>query len=68
MPHATTSEPASDPSRSSRDVELEELERRIETLESLDESEFGEFTRRDWVVCVLGALVIPALVLLWLGR
>ena len=42
-----------------------DLERRIEYLESLDESDFGSFTAWDWVICVLGAVVIPYLALLW---
>ena len=58
----------SDPSQSVRDAQLEDLHRRIETLEALDESEFGEFSRRDWVICIIGALVIPTLLLVWIGR
>jgi hypothetical protein len=42
-----------------------DLERRIEDLESRDESDFGNFTVWDWVICVLGAVVIPYLALLW---
>ncbi len=45
-----------------------DLERRIEELESLDESEFGEFTRVDWVLCILGALVLPYALYLWFWR
>ena len=42
-----------------------ELERRIRELEGLDEAEFGRFTRVDWWICVLGAVVAPALALWW---
>ncbi len=59
---------ASNPNQSAGGAQREELQRRIETLEALDDSELGEFNRRDWVLCILGALVVPALLLLWLGR
>ena len=65
MQQQPTSEPTSDPSQS---ASVQELQRRIETLEALDESEFGEFSRRDWVICIIGALVIPTLLLVWIGR
>ena len=42
-----------------------ELERRIRELESLDAGELGEFTRWDWVACVIGGLVAPILALWW---
>ena len=58
---------SSDPNEAAKAAQLE-LQRRIETLETRDESEFGDFTRKDWVICTLGALVIPSLVLLWIGR
>jgi hypothetical protein len=42
-----------------------ELERRIAELEALDESAFGAFTRLDWLACAVGALAVPAALLLW---
>jgi hypothetical protein len=42
-----------------------ELERRIEEFEGLDESAFGRFTALDWLLCVLGALILPHLALWW---
>ena len=42
-----------------------ELERRIEELEALEESAFGAFTAWDWLVCVIGALVTPAIAAWW---
>ena len=42
-----------------------ELERRIEELEALQESAFGRFTAWDWLVCVIGALVVPAIAAWW---
>ena len=42
---------------------LAELEGRIRSLES--EDEFGRFTGFDWWLCFVGAVVIPALALIW---
>ena len=42
-----------------------ELERRIDELEALPESAFGEFTGWDWLVCSLFAVALPALALWW---
>ena len=43
---------------------IQDLEQRIDTLEELDDAEFGSFTRMDYVILVIGALIIPALVLI----
>ena len=50
---------------SARDLLVEELERRIEEIESLDESDVGGFTAWDWFACTLGAVAIPALAMWW---
>jgi hypothetical protein len=42
-----------------------ELERRIDELDSLDESAFGAFTAWDWLACTVFAVVLPALALWW---
>ncbi len=42
-----------------------ELERRIRELERLDDASFGRFTRLDWWICVLGAVVAPLAALWW---
>ena len=68
MPQDSTPKFASDPNLSAREAQLDELHRRIETLEAQDEAEFGEFTRTDWIICIVGALILPSLVLLWIGR
>ncbi len=47
------------------DRDVCELERRIELLERLDESIPGDFTRWDWLLCVLGAMIVPCLALWW---
>jgi len=68
MEQQSTREPASDPGPSAQSLQIEDLHRRIEALESIDEAELGEFTRMDWALCIAGAVVIPTLVLLWVGR
>ena len=44
---------------------LEELERRIEEIEGLDDAAIGSFTGWDWLICVIGSLVLPAIALWW---
>jgi hypothetical protein len=51
----------------SRDELVKELERRIDELETLDEEAFGQFTPLDWVICVIGAIALPYLALIWFG-
>ena len=59
--------PSPDIGRTPRELVVEELEQRIETLEALDDSQLGSFTAVDWVICVVGAVVIPTLALWWLA-
>ena len=47
---------------------VDDLASRIDELEGLDESAFGNFTVLDWVICVLGAVVIPVLALVWFAE
>ena len=68
MQQPSAPESASNPNQSAAGVQSEELLRRIETISALDDSELGEFTRRDWLICILGALVVPTLMMLWIGR
>lgn len=42
--------------------QVQELEQRIQRIE---QQEVGDFTTRDWIVCVVGALIVPYLVLWW---
>ena len=42
---------------------VEDLERRIEELEALDNSDVGSFTALDWLICIAGFVVIPAIAL-----
>jgi hypothetical protein len=46
---------------------VEDLKRRIEALENLDDEEFGSFTRLDYIVLVIGAVLLPILALI-MGR
>jgi hypothetical protein len=51
--------------QASRAQLVEELERRIVEVDALDDSEIGSFNRWDWVICVVGAVIIPALAMWW---
>ena len=66
-PHSNR-DPKPDSKQFVQQAQVAELHRRIRLLEAEDDGDFGAFTAVDWLVCVLGALVIPALVLLWVGR
>lgn len=60
-PMKTTPETGKTP----RQLVVEDLEQRIEALEALDDSALGPFTAWDWVICVVGFVLIPALLLWW---
>ena len=47
------------------EVLADELERRLEIFETIEDDEFGRFTRVDWVICTLGFFVLPILVAWW---
>ncbi len=42
---------------------MQDLERRIDTLQDLDDAEFGAFTRADYVILVIISLLLPVLAL-----
>lgn len=42
-----------------------DLERRLEALEALDDSDVGSFTSLDWFFCITGSIVIPVIALWW---
>jgi len=42
---------------------VQDLEQRIDTLQDLDDAEFGAFTRTDYVILVVFALLLPTLAL-----
>lgn len=44
---------------------VEDLEQRIHQLETQPEEDFGTFRRLDYVVLVIGAVVLPVLALIW---
>ena len=48
-----------------RELLVADLERRIEQLEGLDDSDIGRFTALDWFFCITGSVVIPAIALWW---
>lgn len=43
---------------------VEDLERRIEVLENLEEREFGSFTRLDYLILIVGAVLLPILAMI----
>jgi hypothetical protein len=56
---------ASGQQQTSRDLLVRELERRIDELEAADDDTVGRFSGWDWLLCVLGGLVGPALAMWW---
>lgn len=46
---------------------VKDLERRIEILENMDDAEFGSFTRLDYLILGIGAVVLPILALILAG-
>ncbi len=57
--------PTPDTGKTPRELVVEDLEQRIESLEALDDSALGRFTTLDWVICVVGSVLIPAVLLWW---
>ena len=49
--------------RADRERLVEDLERRIEEIEALDDSDVGRFTALDWFFCIAGSVVIPVIAL-----
>ena len=44
---------------------VQELQRRIDTLQQANESDFGEFTGTDWLLCAGGFVILPYLLFIW---
>lgn len=42
-----------------------DLERRLDELEALDDSDVGSFTNLDWFFCITGSVVIPVIAVWW---
>lgn len=47
-----------------RDTLVAELERRIRELDEHDEPDFGGFSGIDWLILLLGAVVVPILLVI----
>ena len=47
------------------DLVHDELHRRIEQLRSHHEDDFGRFRAADWVLILLGWVLLPVLLYLW---
>lgn len=65
MSSTTAKDPAGGGEQTSRGAIVDELEQRIEEIESLDDAIIGRFTGWDWLACVIGSLVVPAIALWW---
>jgi hypothetical protein len=48
-----------------RERQIEDLERRLDEIEALDESDIGGFTALDWFFCITGSVILPAIALWW---
>jgi hypothetical protein len=42
---------------------VQDLERRIDTLESQDEAEFGSFSRADYIILLVIGVLLPVIAL-----
>ena len=49
--------------QANRERLVADLERRIDELEALDDSDVGSFTTLDWFFCITGSVVIPVIAL-----
>lgn len=65
MPDQPATDRHTSADRAERELLVADLERRIEQLEGLDDSDIGRFTALDWFFCVTGSVVIPAIALWW---
>lgn len=65
LAHPSSEAPSEPDPRAGEDPRVAELVRRIETLERLDEESLGTFTRLDWWICTVLAVVLPVVVLWW---
>jgi hypothetical protein len=68
MSQHSPTDPAANLDRAARELRVEDLERRIEEIEAIDDAELGDFTIWDWIICVLGAVIVPAAALWWLAQ
>jgi hypothetical protein len=68
MPDQPRTEFHASADQTERELLVEDLERRIEELEGLDDADIGKFTRLDWFFCIAGSVVIPAIALWWFAE
>jgi hypothetical protein len=61
------SPPAPELDQTPQSVDASELESRIRTIEELDDAALGSFTSLDWVIVVVGSLLIPGVILWWVA-
>ena len=51
--------------QANREQLVADLERRLDELEALDDSDVGSFTSLDWFFCITGSVVIPVIAVWW---
>jgi len=65
MSSTSPTDPTTSGERNPRELLVEELESRIEEIEAQSGDAIGRFTGWNWLLCVSGAVVVPALALWW---
>ena len=68
MPDQPNTELHTSAKRAASERSVEDLERRIDELEALGDSEIGVFTAVDWFFCITGSIVIPVIALWWFAE
>ena len=65
MSNQPRTDPLTSAEQAGRERLVEDLERRLEELQTLDDSDIGGFTALDWFFCITGSVVLPAIALWW---
>jgi len=68
MSQHSPTDPTASLDRTAQELRVEDLERRIKEIEAIDSAELGSFGTWDWIICVLGAVIIPAAALWWFAE
>ena len=44
---------------------VQDLEQRIDALESQEDAEFGSFSRADYIILTIAGVILPVIALVW---
>jgi hypothetical protein len=44
---------------------VQDLEQRIDALESQEDAEFGSFSRADYIILTVAGVILPVIALVW---